>query len=75
VGAKTKPPLYRQTIPPEDQGKILVSRYYILTPESQHLGFRLSPYYYECNLRIDWGMDGGIYKVEFQNVEKNGGTI
>jgi hypothetical protein len=56
---------------PEDQHKILVSRYYILTPESQHLGFRLSPYYYQCNLRIDWGMDGGIYKVEFQNVEKN----
>jgi hypothetical protein len=31
----------------------------------------LSPYYKECNLRIDWGMDGGIYKVEFQNVEKD----
>ena len=70
MGAKTKPPLYRQTIPPEDQGKIVVSRYYIVTPESPHLGVPLSPYYHECNIRIDWGTDGGIYRVVWTNVEK-----
>lgn len=73
MGAKTNTPLYRQTIPPEDHGKISVSRYYSVKPESSTLGVPLSPYYYECNLRIDWGMDGGIYKIEFQNMEKNGG--
>jgi hypothetical protein len=30
----------------------------------------LNPYYKECNIRIDWGVDGGIYKVEWQNMEK-----
>lgn len=75
MGAKTKPPLYRQTIPLEDHGKIITSRYYSVKPETHHLGVALSPYYEECNLRIDWGVDGGIYKVEFQNVEKDGGTI
>jgi hypothetical protein len=70
VGAKTKPPLYQTSLPREDHGKVMVSRYYKVKPEN--LGLPLSPYYHECNLRIDWGMDGGIYKVEFQNVEKNG---
>jgi hypothetical protein len=55
---------------PEDQHKIVVSRYYIVNPESQHLGFSLSPHYYQCNIRIDWGKDGGIYRVEWANVEK-----
>jgi hypothetical protein len=55
-------------LPREDHGKVMVSRYYKVKPEN--LGLPLSPYYYECNLRIDWGMDGGIYKVEFQNMEK-----
>ena len=63
----TKPPLYRQTIPPEDQHKILVSRYYSVNPETHHLGVALSPYHKECNIRIDLGVDGGIYKVEWQN--------
>jgi len=73
VQPKTNPPLYQTSLPPEDHGKVMVSRYYKVKPESPALGVSLSPYYYECNLRIDWGMDGGIYKVEFQNVEKNGG--
>jgi hypothetical protein len=55
---------------PEDQHKIVVSRYYIVTPESHGLGFSLSPHYYQCNIRIDWGTDGGIYRVEWANVEK-----
>jgi hypothetical protein len=63
----TKPPLYRQTIPLEDQGKVITSRYYSVKPETHHLGMMLNPYYKECNLRIDWGVDGGIYKVEWQN--------
>ena len=57
-------------LPPEDQHKIVVSRYYIVTPESPSLGFRLSPHYHQCNIRIDWGADGGIYRVEWANVEK-----
>jgi hypothetical protein len=57
-------------LPPEDQHKIVVSRYYIVTPESPSLGFRLSPHYHQCNIRIDWGTDGGIYRVEWTNVEK-----
>lgn len=71
---KTKPPFYRQIIPIEDQGKIIVSRYYSVKPESEHLGVPLSPFYIECNLRIDWGLDGGIYKIEFQNVEQKNET-
>lgn len=66
--AKTKPPLYRQTVPPEDHGKVITSRYYSVKPEMYHLGMMLNPYYNECNIRIDWGVDGGIYKVEWQNV-------
>ena len=54
---------------PEDQHKIVVSRYYIVTPESHGLGFSLSPQYYQCNIRIDWGKDGGIYRVEWANKE------
>jgi hypothetical protein len=57
-------------LPPEDQHKLVVSRYYSVNPESQHLGLALSPYYHECNIRIDWGKDGGIYRVEWANVEK-----
>ena len=38
-----------------------------IKPESHHLGMMLNPYYKECNIRIDWGVDGGIYKVEWQN--------
>ncbi len=55
---------------PEDQHKLVVSRYYSVNPESQHLGLALSPYYHKCNIRIDWGTDGGIYRVEWTNVEK-----
>ena len=55
---------------PEDQHKLVVSRYYSVNPESQHLGLALSPYYHKCNIRIDWGTDGGIYRVEWANVEK-----
>ena len=65
--SKTKPPLYRQTLPLEDQHKVITSRYYNVKPESHHLGVMLNPYYKECNIRIDWGVDGGIYKVEWQN--------
>ena len=68
--SKTPEPLYRQTIPPEDHHKIITSRYYSVKPESHHLGAPLSPVFYECNLRIDWGVDGGIYKVEWQNRSK-----
>lgn len=57
-------------LPPEDQNKIVVSRYYSVKPESHHLGMSISPHYAECNLRIDWGTDGGIYRVEWANVEK-----
>jgi len=32
---------------PEDQHKIVVSRYYIVTPESQHVGLRKSAWL--CN--------------------------
>jgi hypothetical protein len=67
VESQTKPPLYRQTIPPEDQGKVITSRYYNAKPETHHLGVPLSPYHIKCNIRIDWGVDGGIYKVEWQN--------
>ena len=55
---------------PEDRGKIIVSRYYRVTPESHHLGIPLSPHYHECNLRIDWGVDGGIYRVAWKNMER-----
>jgi hypothetical protein len=63
----TKPPLYRQTVPPEDQHKVITSRYYNVKPETHHLGVPLSPYHIKCNIRIDWGVDGGIYNVEWQN--------
>lgn len=65
--AKTPTPLYRQVLPVEDQGKISASRYYAVTPETTNLGMPSSPYYKQCNLRIDFGLDGGIYKVEWQN--------
>ena len=70
-----KPKTHKELILPvilalEDQHKIVVSRYYSVDPESQHLGMSLSPYYYHCNIRIDWGKDGGIYRVEWANVEK-----
>jgi hypothetical protein len=31
------------------------------------LGTGLHPYNVECNIRIDFGNDGGIYKVEWSN--------
>ena len=65
---KTAEPLYRQTIPIEDRGKTYISRYFKVDPlMSNHLGQPLHPLYYECNLRIDFAPDGGIYKVEWMN--------
>lgn len=64
----TPEPLYRMTIPPEDQHKILQSNYYRINPLSHHLGHPLHPVLKECNLRVDFGTDGGIYKVEWTNV-------
>lgn len=65
--AKTPTPLYRQTLPIEDHHKVVVSKYFAVTPETTRLTTPLSPYYRQCNLRIDFGVDGGIYKVEWQN--------
>jgi len=66
--SKTAEPLYRQTIPIEDRGKTYISRYFKVDPlMSNHLGQPLHPLYYECNLRIDFAPDGGIYKVEWIN--------
>ena len=66
---KTPEPLYQQTIPPEDRGKTYISKYFRVNPlMSDHLGNPLHPYLKECNLRIDFTPEGGIYKVEWTNV-------
>jgi hypothetical protein len=72
--SKTPEPLYRQTIPPEDQGKTMVSAYYRVAQNQDGLGTAKHPYLVECNLRIDFDLNGGIYKVEWSNTpikEKN----
>jgi hypothetical protein len=65
--AKTPEPLYRRLIPEEDRGKTRVSKYYRVNQNMDGLGTGLHPYNIECNLRIDFGLDGGIYKVEWSN--------
>ena len=66
-GPATKEPLYTAVIPPEDKHKILQSNYYRITPLSHNLGHPIHPVLKECNLRVDFGTDGGIYKVEWSN--------
>ena len=64
---KTPEPLYRQFTPEEDRGKTFVSKYYRVNQNMDGLGVSLHPYLVECNIRIDFGLDGGIYKVEWSN--------
>jgi hypothetical protein len=65
--SKTPEPLYRQYVPEEDRGKTMVSKYYRINQNMDGLGVSLHPYLVECNIRIDFGLDGGIYKVEWSN--------
>ena len=65
--SKTPEPLYRQFTPEEDRGKTRVSKYYRVNQNMDSLGTGLHPYNIECNLRIDFDLDGGIYKVEWSN--------
>lgn len=65
--SKTPEPLYRQFIPEEDRGKTFVSKYYRVNRNMDGLGVSLHPYNVECNIRIDFDVDGGIYKVEWSN--------
>ena len=65
--SKTPEPLYRQSIPEEDRGKTLVSKYYRVNQNMDGLGISKHPVLIECNLRIDFDLDGGIYKVEWSN--------
>lgn len=65
--SKTPEPLYRQFTPEEDRGKTMVSKYYRVNQNMDGLGTGLHPYNVECNIRIDFGLDGGIYKVEWSN--------
>ena len=65
--SKTPEPLYRQFVPVEDRGKVAVSKYYRVGQNMDGLGVSLHPYLVECNIRIDFGLDGGIYKVEWSN--------
>jgi len=65
--SKTPEPLYRQIIPEEDRGKTCVSKYYRVSQNRDGLGVGLHPYLVECNLRIDFDLNGGIYKVEWSN--------
>jgi hypothetical protein len=65
--SKTPEPLYRQYVPEEDRGKVVVSKYYRVGQNMDGLGVSLHPYLVECNIRIDFGNDGGIYKVEWSN--------
>jgi hypothetical protein len=67
MNLKTPEPLYRRIVPVEDRGKTFVSRYFQITPLRSHLGQPLHPVLVECNLRIDFAPDGGIYKVEWSN--------
>ena len=59
--SKTPEPLYRQFIPEEDRGKTFVSKYYRVNRNMDGLGVSLHPYNVECNIRIDFDVDGGIY--------------
>jgi hypothetical protein len=63
----TPEPLYRQFTPEEDRGKTMVSKYYRVNQNMDGLGVSLHPYLVECNIRIDFDLDGGIYKVEWSN--------
>ena len=45
----------------------MVSKYYRVNQNMDGLGVSLHPYLVECNIRIDFGLDGGIYKVEWSN--------
>lgn len=65
--SKTPEPLYRQFTPEEDRGKTRVSKYYRVNQNMDGLGTGLHPYNVECNLRIDFDLNGGIYKVEWSN--------
>ena len=65
--SKTPEPLYRQYVPEEDRGKVVVSKYYRVGQNMDGLGVSLHPYLVECNIRIDFDLDGGIYKVEWSN--------
>ena len=72
--SKTPEPLYRPFIPVKDLGKTMVSKYYRVSQNQDGLGTAKHPYLIECNLRIDFDLDGGIYKVEWSNTpikEKN----
>jgi hypothetical protein len=64
---KTPEPLYQQYTPEEDRGKVHASKYYRVNQNMDGLGVSLHPYLVECNIRIDFGHDGGIYKVEWSN--------
>ena len=64
----TPEPLYMPVIPVKHRGKILQSNYYRINPLSHHLGHPLHPALKECNIRVDFGTDGGIYNVEWTNV-------
>ena len=65
--SKTPEPLYRQFVPEEDRGKTVVSNYYRVSQNKDGLGAAKHPYMIECNLRIDFDLDGGIYNVEWSN--------
>jgi hypothetical protein len=65
--SKTPEPLYQQYTPEEDRGKVHASKYYRVNQNMDGLGVSLHPYLVECNIRIDFGHDGGIYKVEWSN--------
>ena len=65
--SKTPEPLYRQFTPEEDRGKTMVSKYYRVDQNMSSLGVSMHPFLIECNLRIDFDLDGGIYKVEWSN--------
>ena len=65
--SKTPEPLYRLYLPEEDRGKVVASKYYRVNQNMDGLGVSRHPYLLECNIRIDFGPDGGIYKVEWTN--------
>ena len=65
--SKTPEPLYQQYVPEEDRGKTRASKYYRVPQNQDGLGSSMHPVLIECNLRIDFGLDGGIYKVEWSN--------
>lgn len=65
--SKTPEPLYQLYVPEEDRGKVVASKYYRVNQNMDALGVSRHPYLLECNIRIDFGPDGGIYKVEWTN--------